>query len=107
MAKVGPLQIKTVRGEPIQLGDRTLIPVVRVVSVGQTRATIGRSRYSGWGWGLLWARPVAMLVDTPQGARRIRIVDGTSVAVRRLVWLAAGVTAVFAMVRWLVRQRDR
>jgi uncharacterized spore protein YtfJ len=107
VAKKGPLQVKTVRGEPIQIGDRTLIPVVRVVSLGQARATIGRSRYSGWGWGFTWVRPVAMLVDTPQGARRIRIVDGTSVAVRRLVWLAAGITAVFAAVRWLVHQMDR
>lgn len=106
MAKVGPLQVKTVHGEPIQVGDWTLIPVVRVVSFGHAQATIGRSGYSGWGWGLAWVRPVAMLVDSSQRQRRIRIVDRTSAAVRRLVWLAAGITAVFAAVRWSARRMD-
>jgi len=107
VAQVGPLQVKTVRGEPIRVGDRTLIPVVRVVSFGKARATIGQSEYGGWGVGFAWVRPVAMLVETPQGQQRIRIVDGTSVAARRLVWLAVGVTAALAAVRWSVRRMDR
>ena len=107
MAKMGPVQAKMVHGEPIQVGDRTLTPVARVVSFGQARAMVGKSRYGGWGWGFEWVRPVAMLVDTPQGRQRIRIVDGTSVAVRRLVWLAVSITAVLAVVRWSVRRMGR
>jgi uncharacterized spore protein YtfJ len=104
VAKVGPLQVKTVHGEPIRVGDRTLIPVVRVVSFGRARATIGKRGYGGWGMGFAWVRPVAMLVDMPHGQERIRIVDGTSVAVRRLVWLAVGITALFTAVRWSVQR---
>jgi len=103
---MGPLQVKTVRGEPIRVGDRTLIPVVRVVSFGRAQATIRRGGYSGWGWGFAWIRPVAVIEEAPRGQRRIEIVDGTAVAVRRLIWLAVGITMAFAMVRRSVRRRD-
>jgi hypothetical protein len=106
VAKIGPFQVKTVRGEPILAGDRTLIPVTRVVSFGQARATIGRSRHSGWGGGFVWVRPVAMLVDTTRGQQRIRIADGTAAAVRRLIWLGVGITAMGLAVG-LARPRHR
>ena len=107
MAKMGPVQAKMVHGEPIQVGDRTLIPVARVVSFGQARGMVGKSRYGGWGWGFVWVRPVAVLEKTLQGQRCIRIVDGTSAAVRRLVWLAGSITVVFAAIRWSLRRMRR
>jgi uncharacterized spore protein YtfJ len=105
--KKGPLQVKTVRGEPIRVDDRTLIPVVRVVSFGRARATIGRTRHGGWGAGFVSIRPVALLEETAHGQRRIQIADGTWVAVRRLIWLAVGITAGFTALRWLVRSVEK
>lgn len=104
MAKIGPFRVKTVHGEPIQVGDWTLIPVVRVLSFGQARATIGSSSYGGWGGGFVRVRPVAVIAETEQGRQRIPIVDATSLAVRRLIWLAVGITAMFAAIRGLPRR---
>jgi uncharacterized spore protein YtfJ len=107
VAKIGPLQVKTVHGEPIHVDERVLIPVVRVVSFGQARATIGGTGYGGWGTGFVRVQPVAVLEETPHGRRRIRIAGGTSVAVRRLVWLVVGISVGLAALRGLVRRVEQ
>lgn len=100
----GPLQIRTVRGEAYYVGGRELIPVVRVVSFGKAKATIGSDRIGGRGVGFVWIRPLAVLEVTPEGERRIAITDATASAVRGLLGVALAITLVSAAVRWLARR---
>ena len=99
------LRIRTVRGEPVQVGNVTLIPEARIVSFGRARATIGADRVSGDGVGFARITPVAVVVGTPEGDRRIPIVDATASTVWRLCGLAAAIVLFFAGIRWLSRQR--
>lgn len=48
-------------GEPIEVGERTLIPLVEVQ--GHLRVEGGRSRGGGW------VRPLGVLVEGPEGTR--------------------------------------
>jgi hypothetical protein len=100
-------RVKTVRGEPTYVGGRKLIPVVRIVSFGRARATVGTRRIGAWGGGFVWIMPLAVVEETPEGERRIAVTDGTAAAVRRLLGLAVTISLAFAAVRWLVRRSRR
>ena len=104
---LGSVRVRTVRGDPYSVSGRKLIPIVRIVSFGKARATVGTHRISGRGGGFVWVRPVAMLEETPEGERPIAITDGTASAVRRLLGTALAVTLFCATVRWLVGRLQR
>jgi uncharacterized spore protein YtfJ len=105
--RIGPLRIATVRGEPLQAGGRTLIPVVRFVSWGRARATIGTRGVWGWGGGFVRIRPLAVLEETPHGERRVAIVDSSAAAARGLLGATLVVTLSCAMLRWWLNCRCR
>ena len=98
------LQVKTMHGEPYSIGGRKLTPVVRVVSFGKARATVGTRRSGGWASGFVWIKPIAILEDTPQGGRRIAITDGTAAAVRGILGVAVTITFALAALRHVVRR---
>jgi hypothetical protein len=101
-----PFRKKTVRGEPYIVGDRKLTPLVRVVSWGKARATIGTGQVTGWGSGFARITPLAILEETDEGEVRIPITDATATAVRGMLLAAVVSTLFFATIRWLVgRQR--
>ena len=102
--KIGPLNVGTVRGEPYYVGGRKLIPVARIVSWGNARATIGAHRTGGWAGGAAWITPLAVLEETPAGERRIPITDQTAAAIRSQLVVAAVVLLFFAALRRLVSQ---
>jgi uncharacterized spore protein YtfJ len=102
--KIGPLNIRTVRGEPYYVGERKLIPVARIVSLGNARATIGTHRIGGWAAGGAWITPLAVLEETPAGERRIPIASQTAAAIRRQLLVAAIALLFFAALRRLVSQ---
>jgi hypothetical protein len=99
-----PLRVQTIRGEPYRIGERTLIPVARVVSFGRARGTIRAERVSGWGAGFVHISPVLLIEQTSEGERRIAVYDAPS----REMWglLAAGLALLltFASIRWLARR---
>jgi hypothetical protein len=100
-----PLWIETVRGEPYTIGGRTLTPVMRVVSYGRARASIGTRRLEGWAAGLVRITPLAMVEETPSGERRIAIHDATRTALERMLTIAVAATLFFSAIRWAARQR--
>ena len=97
-------RVRTVHGEPYNVGGRKLIPVVRIVSFGKASATIGTRQIDGRGFGFVWTRPLAVVEETPEGERRIAVTDGTANAVRSLLGGAVATTFTLAAVRWLVRR---
>ena len=102
-ARPRALRVKTVRGEPYNVGGRELIPVVRVVSFGQARGTVGTRHVGGRGGGFVWIKPLAVIEVTPDGERRIPIQDGTAAATRGMLVAAISMTLLFTAIRWLAR----
>ena len=94
---------RTVRGEPYQVGDITLSPEARVIAFGRARANIGADRVSGLGAGFAQITPVAVVVGTTEGDKRVPIVDATDAALWRLGAIAAALLLLGACIRWLAR----
>jgi hypothetical protein len=68
-----------VEGRPVRLGQRELVPVVRVESVVQRQASVGAGGLSGGGLGFVHLKPVAILERRDgAGERRMRIPDRTA-----------------------------
>ena len=103
MTRPALFRVKTVQGQPYYVGGRKLVPVVRIVSFGKARATVGTRRMGGWGSGFVWIKPLALLVETPEGERRISIADGTATAMRGTFGVAATITLFLVAIRWLAR----
>jgi uncharacterized spore protein YtfJ len=101
------LKLRTVRGEPYYVGGRKLIPVVRIVSFGKARATIGTEQSGGWASGVVWIKPLAVVEADAEGERRIPITDATASAVYGLLGLTLAMTLFLAAVRWLGRRLRR
>jgi uncharacterized spore protein YtfJ len=103
----GLFNVRTVRGEPYEVGGRNLTPVTRIVSLGKASATIRTHRYGGWAGGLAWASPIALIEETADGEREIAIRDETFAVLQRLALAAGSMIVFFATIRWLVRRRRR
>ena len=73
----GPTDSHLVEGQPIRVGARELVPVVRVTTHGQRRAHVGTDEFAGQGWGFVRLRPVAILERSAGGERHIPIQDST------------------------------
>jgi uncharacterized spore protein YtfJ len=96
-------RVKTVQGQPYFVGGRKLVPIVRIVAFGKARATVGTHRIGGWGSGFVWIKPLALVVETPEGERRIAVTDGTATAMRGLLSVAAMITLSLVAIRCLAR----
>ncbi len=103
-SRPGRLQSRTVQGGPIQVGDRILTPVVRVVSYGQAKGTVGTRQVGGGGGGFVQITPIAVLEGTPDGENRIPIQDATRSAMLGILGVAAVFTLLMAAVRRLARR---
>jgi hypothetical protein len=99
--RAGLLRSQVVRGEPYEIGGRTLTPEVRIVSLGRAKATIGTRQHGGWGFAFTWVIPTALIEETEDGERRLPIPDPTGSALRGM-WASAVALVVFFMtIRWL------
>ena len=100
-----PFRVKTVRGQPYDVGGRELVPVVRIVSFGRARGTIGVNGVTGRGAGFALFLPVAIEEKTAEGERRIATKDTTANVLVSLFGTAVVMTAFFAAARWLARRQ--
>ena len=98
------LRIETVRGEPIHVQGRTLIPEARIVSYGRARADIGSRRIGGWATGFAQVTPLAVIEQSDEGERRIATKDANAMALRGMLSGALAILIVFPVIRWLVRR---
>jgi len=70
--------IEVIQGKPIRVGERELVPVVRVETGIRRRAFVGSDGIAGRGSYLVHMRPIAILERTGTSERRIPIPDRTA-----------------------------
>ena len=102
--KRGPLMTEVVEGKPIRLGERELVPVVRVTSRVQRRAFVGSDGVSAQGWGFVHMHPVAILERGEEGERRIPIEDKTAQALGGLLLATLVIPLLLALAVRLARK---
>jgi uncharacterized spore protein YtfJ len=88
--------IKTVEGRPIRVGERELVPVVRVET---------DVRLAGEGSGFVYMRPVAVLERSEAGQRRIPIQDRTAQLLGGLLLAALIIPALMLLAERIARRR--
>jgi len=66
-----------IKGEPIRVGARELVPVVRVTRRVERRAYVGADGVAGQGRGFVRLHPVAVVERSTTGERRFALRDRT------------------------------
>jgi uncharacterized spore protein YtfJ len=100
----GPMASEVVEGEPIRVGERELVPVVRVTTRVRRHAFVGTGRLAGQGWGLVRLQPVAILERGEADERRIPIHDRTAQALSGLLLAAFIIPLLLAVAVRLARR---
>jgi uncharacterized spore protein YtfJ len=97
--------IKTVEGEPIRIGERELVPVVRVETEVRRRAFVGANGLAGEGAGFVHLRPVAILERSGEGEQCIPIQDRTAQLLGGLLLAALVIPALMLLAERIARRR--
>lgn len=84
--RCGPWRYRVERGDPIQVGESRLYPVVRVWSWRRRRARIGSQGLMARGALVESTAPMAVVLERPGERRLVPILDIT----RLLIWAIAG-----------------
>jgi len=98
--KRGPQMTETIEGEPIRIGERELVPLVRVTSRVRRRAFVGSDGVGAQGWGFVRMR----LERDGAGERRIPIEDKTAQVVGGLLLAAFIIPLLLALAVRLTRK---
>ena len=101
--KPSPLMTRVVEGKPIHVGERELVPVVRVTTYARRRALVASNRLAGQGWGFVYVKPVAIVERSETGERRIPIRDKTAQMLSGLLLAAIIIPLLLAVAVRLVR----
>ena len=104
IGKQEPAMGEIVEGQPIRVGARELVPLVRVTGRVRRRAFVGSDRVGAQGWGFVRMRPVAILERDEAGERRIPIEDKTAQALGGLLLAALVIPLLLALAVRLVRK---
>ena len=66
---------QTLQGQPLQAGDREIVPEAEVWSFKAKQIGLKEDNASGGGAWWSWSRPTALIERGPGGERRVRIND--------------------------------
>ena len=69
------LKRETIRGQPLRVGDREIVPEAEVWSFQAKQIGLQENGASGGGAWWSWSRPTALIERGPDGERRVRIND--------------------------------
>ena len=98
--RIGPfIKLDTVRGEPIPVAGRRLIPIARVLTV-----SIGRRGMPATG-GMVWARPIAVEVMGTQ-ATRILAIPSARKRLVALMGIGLGLLGLLSFRSWLAARHN-
>ena len=112
IGKQKPTMGEIIEGQPIRVGARELVPLVRVTGRVRRQAFVGSDRVGAQGWGFVRMRPVAILErdealalsDAEGCERRIPIEDKTAQSLGRLLLAALVIPLLLALAVRLVRK---
>ncbi len=104
MDKPTPLVTETVEGNPVRVGERELVPLVRVTTYARRHAFIGSDRLAGRGGGFVHLKPIAILERDAASERRIPIHDKTARALGVLLLAALLIPLWLALAVHLARR---
>jgi len=87
------ISVETHAGDPIEVGDSKIVPLAKVV----------RFQKSGWLGGVIWNRPVAVVVQTGNDEERvIPVRDVTRIA--QIAIFGSGLLVI--LVAWLITRME-
>ena len=66
---------ETIQGQPLQVGDRVIVPEAEVWSFQAKQIGLKENGAAGGGAWWSWSRPTALIERGPGGERRVRIND--------------------------------
>ena len=95
----GSASVRNVYGEPVTVGDRTVLPVAKVFFSFGGGGGKGRSQEEGsggGGGGMVRAYPAGALEVTPQGTRFIGVHDVKLLGLAMAAGVALGAAVAFA-----------
>lgn len=113
MKEILPYRTEVIEGDPVQIGQRQLIPVAKMRSVIRRQVTFGTEASNGRGAGLVWVQPTAVIERRPNGTEeRIPIPDETGAAIQRMLVGALALpvlylVTVILMLLWRTRSTKR
>ena len=99
-----PPVTEVVKGEPIRVGERELVPEVRATTYVRRKVFVGADRVAGGGVGFVYLRPVAILERSAAGERRIPIQDRTVQMLGGMLLAAIIAPPLLAIAARLVRR---
>lgn len=106
-----PWVTELIESEPITVGRREWVPVVRVRSIVRRQVTFGTASSRGSGSGLVWLQPAFVIERLPDGSQgRIAIPDVTGTIVKEMLIGALVLPAlclVFVSLTFLWRMAHR
>jgi len=85
------MRVQMIQGTAIEVGQKKLAPLMRLISWGRGRAVVRRNDFGGLGAAFVRLQPVAILEESPQGQRRIPVHDATARQIVVLLGLAVAV----------------
>jgi uncharacterized spore protein YtfJ len=100
---MGPVSVETVRGEPITVYGRTLVPVARVTSAIGHRGRIGKVQIGGTGWGIVFVKPLEIIEQRGGEVRTYVIQDMTSMVIRQMAIVGMVVSMLSIVLIWVNR----
>jgi hypothetical protein len=83
------LNVEIRAGQPVQVGKRTITPFAQSFQL----------TFPGWIGGLIWNRPVSVLVQDEDGQEEVIPIPDVT---RQTIWAFAGLSLVFTLVLWLL-----
>jgi hypothetical protein len=97
-----PWKTDILEGDSYQIGQRELIPVVKMRSIIRRQVTFGTHNSSGYGGGLVWLKPLAVIERKPDGSEHcIAVVDETGTAITGMLIGALALPIIYAIVAGL------
>jgi len=102
MREATPWRTDILEGDSYHIGQRELIPLVKVRSIIRRQVTFGTQSSSGYGGGLVWLKPVAVIERKPDGSEhRIAVIDETGTVIKGMLIGALTLPIIYAIVAGL------
>jgi len=103
VARIGPLQVQTLEGLPITIGETTLTPQAHLVTLGRRQGSVTRTGFGAWGWACGLLIPRAVIEQRRDRTQRLPIPDRTGQALLAMAIVGLAVALLSILVQVLTQ----